>query len=92
VKHYLVCFDISEDKIRRRIGLLLERYGERIQYSVFEIVVRRNSELDKLKEKIDELLEPGDDLRFYFLNKDTLRQSFACNEKPMTVFPAAIVV
>lgn len=33
---YLVSYDITSDRRRRRIANLLENYGKRIQYSVFE--------------------------------------------------------
>jgi CRISPR-associated protein Cas2 len=31
-----VCYDITDDKIRSRAVKILEDYGERVQYSVFE--------------------------------------------------------
>jgi len=37
----LVSYDISNDKLRTRFAKFLQKYGERIQYSVFEI---KNSE------------------------------------------------
>lgn len=33
---YVISYDISEDKRRNRIAKLLEGYGCRVQYSVFE--------------------------------------------------------
>ena len=33
---YLVSYDITSDKRRRKIAKILENYGKRIQYSVFE--------------------------------------------------------
>ncbi len=33
---YLVCYDITDDRERRRIGKLLEGFGVRVQRSVFE--------------------------------------------------------
>ena len=89
---YLVCFDISEDKVRRRVGNYLERYGDRVQYSVFEIAVNRAEELNRLKQQIKDLLEPGDDVRFYYLNAESRRQSHDCNDNPVALFPAAIIV
>lgn len=34
---YLVLYDIESDKIRTRFSKFLEKYGRRLQYSVFEI-------------------------------------------------------
>ncbi|MBR6223969.1 MAG: CRISPR-associated endonuclease Cas2 [Lachnospiraceae bacterium] len=33
----MVSYDISDDKIRTKFSKFLEKYGHRIQYSVFEI-------------------------------------------------------
>jgi CRISPR-associated protein Cas2 len=37
----IVTYDISDDKLRTRFSKFLEKYGRRLQYSVFEI---RNSD------------------------------------------------
>ena len=34
-KHYLITYDISDDKRRTRVFDFLEGYGNRVQYSVF---------------------------------------------------------
>ena len=34
---YLVLYDIESDRLRTRFSKYLERYGRRLQYSVFEI-------------------------------------------------------
>lgn len=34
---YIVSYDISNDKLRRRFSKLLDKHGRRIQYSVFEL-------------------------------------------------------
>ena len=33
---YLVCYDITSDRVRNQIVKTLEGYGRRVQYSVFE--------------------------------------------------------
>lgn len=33
---YVISYDIDSDKVRRKLAKLLEGYGVRIQYSVFE--------------------------------------------------------
>lgn len=33
---FLICYDITNDLLRSKIVRILESYGERIQYSVFE--------------------------------------------------------
>lgn len=33
---FLICYDVVDDSLRSKIVKVLESYGERIQYSVFE--------------------------------------------------------
>lgn len=33
---YLVSYDVSSDKLRNKVVKVLEAYGQRVQYSVFE--------------------------------------------------------
>lgn len=51
---YLICYDIPDDKRRKKIADILEGYGSRVQYSVFESVLnaKQYKELRKrLKKK-----------------------------------------
>lgn len=48
----LVSYDISDDKLRTRFAKFLNKYGYRLQYSVFEI---RNS--DRILENITTKIE-----------------------------------
>ena len=36
----MIAYDISEDRIRYRVAKILENYGTRVQYSVFECKLR----------------------------------------------------
>jgi len=45
----LVSYDISNDKLRTRFAKYLSKYGNRLQYSVFEI---------KNSDRIIEILQP----------------------------------
>ena len=38
---FVVCYDVTSDKRRRKIAKCLDGYGDRIQDSVFELVVDR---------------------------------------------------
>jgi len=46
---FLVCFDISDDRMRYRVGKELAHYGLRVQRSVFEITLRSGEELTALR-------------------------------------------
>ncbi len=50
---YLVCFDISDDRARHKVGKLLLHYGSRVQESVFEIMVDDDTkQLQQLRDGI----------------------------------------
>ena len=52
---YLVSYDITSDRARNKSSKILEDYGVRIQYSVFECVLNKSG-LNELKKKLDELI------------------------------------
>jgi len=62
---YMVCYDISDDGRRRGVQKILEGYGERVQYSVFDCDI---SDLQyrtlraELSSKVD---NDTDSVRFY---------------------------
>ena len=62
----LISYDISSNKRRNRISTLLKSFGFRIQYSVFEATLSRDS-LKTLREKIVNYLEEHDNLKIFCL-------------------------
>nr|WP_321482176.1 CRISPR-associated endonuclease Cas2 [uncultured Cohaesibacter sp.] len=60
----VLCYDISNNKKRRRVATILENKASRVQYSVFETRITAKS-LAKLVSKIEPHLENGDSLRVY---------------------------
>lgn len=89
---YLACFDISDDKQRRYVSRRLEHYGLRVQYSVFEISVKNNLELEALKEELSEYIDTFDDIRFYHLCLSCRKKSKSIDDKNIAEFPLAVVV
>jgi len=67
-KFIIICYDISNNKRRTRIAKILEDYGIRVQYSVFECVLS-NTLLDELKMRIMDFVEEEDKdkVHFYYL-------------------------
>ena len=70
----VVCYDISDDQRRSRVADVLENYGVRVQYSVFECNLT-DDELSKLKSTVESLIMESDDhVRYYSLcGKDRRR-------------------
>ena len=71
---YVISYDIPDDKRRKKIADLLEGYGQRVQYSVFECPLNREKYNDfrRRLRKIVKLEE--DNVRFYPLSTHTLSQ------------------
>ncbi|MDA0129465.1 CRISPR-associated endonuclease Cas2 [Vibrio sp. MarTm2] len=71
--HYLICYDISDRKIRYRIEKALLGYGERVQYSVFECKLS-DAELVKLRLEVNRWLDEGDKVNYFRLCVHCLRR------------------
>lgn len=52
----IVAYDVADDRRRYRICKALERYGVRIQYSVFELTITRK-DLHKLVDRLNGLID-----------------------------------
>ncbi len=95
MKYYLICFDVHNDRLRYRVVKELRKHGYRVQYSVFEAAFRKRSQLHRLEKRLKWLCEQYEDdgnIRFYRINRQTLRDSFSLDRQPMMNYPASIVV
>ena len=63
---YVVSYDITSDRLRNKIAKILEGYGLRVQYSVFEchLTEKEYTELYRKLMKLMENVEEGN-IRFY---------------------------
>ena len=78
---FLVVYDISEDKIRNKVSKILKQYGQRVQYSAFEIEIAKEK-LKKLMEEIKVLINLESDSVFAFeLPENTLKETVKIGEK-----------
>ena len=64
----LLCYDISSDRLRRRVSRMLEEEATRVQFSVFEARLT-TSALNTLVRRTTEQLESTDSLRVYTIGK-----------------------
>lgn len=68
---YVIAYDISDDKRRKTISDILEGYGSRVQYSVFECVLSK-PQFQELTKKLKRVFEEEEDsLRFYPISQHT---------------------
>jgi CRISPR-associated protein Cas2 len=89
---YLITYDIPSNKRRKKVSDLLEGYGQRVQYSVFECMLELNKfrELKKRLQKRVDLEE--DSIRFYPLSGHTLSQVETWGGVPLTQIPGSFIV
>lgn len=57
---YVVCYDVADDRRRRRVAECLDGYGDRVQESVFEAVLDRPL-FEKLIAELGGLLDDAED-------------------------------
>lgn len=63
---YLVCFDITDDRVRYRAVKVLKGFGYRVQKSVFECPDLTEKKYLKLKDRLEGLIdETTDSVRYY---------------------------
>jgi CRISPR-associated protein Cas2 len=77
----LITYDIQDTKKRNKITALLESYGVRVNYSVFELEISKQK-LNTLLKKLKNLAKDYDSIRVYFFNKDTANKSFELFNRP----------
>lgn len=71
---WVVCYDIPDNRRRAKVAKLMEGYGRRAQYSVFECDISEDKRA-KLESRLRELLDSDeDDVRMYPLNQADLKR------------------
>lgn len=63
---YIVSYDLSDNKIRNKVAKVLEGYGMRVQYSVFECCISKK-QMEKLYGELLPIMqrEPEGNIRIY---------------------------
>jgi len=78
---YVVAYDVEDDRTRDRVANVMERFGKRVQKSVFECVLEA-PDLELMTRQLKkELGKPeGASVRIYRLCADCLDGSFGLGE------------
>jgi CRISPR-associated protein Cas2 len=66
---FMVCYDILNDRNRRKIQKILEGYGERVQFSLFECDISETQFRSLRGELISCSSDNGDSIRYYRICK-----------------------
>jgi CRISPR-associated protein Cas2 len=61
----VVAYDVTDDRRRARLATVLEDYGVRVQYSVFECTLG-STRLEELRRIAAEIIEPREDRIAYY--------------------------
>lgn len=89
---YVVVYDIPDDKRRKKVSDLLEGYGQRVQYSVFECILTK-AKYDELRQRLKPRTKLSEDsIRFYPLSKHTFGQVETWGEPQITKMPGSVVI
>lgn len=81
----LLTYDISNTKNRTKVAALLEGFGVRVNYSVFELDIKKHK-LKELLAKIETFCSKEDSVRVYRFTQDTIEQSYDLNKKKSKPF------
>jgi len=74
--NYLISYDIEDNKRRKKISDLLEGYGVRVNYSVFEFYLTQK-ELDEIIKEAKQILnKKKDSFRVYRVCENCVQKSF----------------
>ena len=68
VRLRVFCYDISDNRRRRRIATLLEDYATRVQESVFEARLSLGS-VQRISKKVAVIMQDSDSLRVYTIGR-----------------------
>jgi len=70
----VVSYDIEDDKKRFKVAQILENFGTRVQYSVFECIINEQ-QLKEIKEKTKNIIDKEkDSIRFYIICESCLKK------------------
>lgn len=61
----VIAYDVADDRRRTRLATVLEDYGDRVQYSVFECLLD-DRRLEDLRRAAAAILEPDEDRIAYY--------------------------
>ncbi len=77
--YILITYDIAKTKNRTKLATLLEGYGERVNFSVFELDIGKKK-LSYLLKEVKTFCEKRDSVRVYRFSQETIAHSFELND------------
>ena len=78
----VVAYDIKDDKRRNRIAKCLQGYGSRVNFSVFECILKAGPFM-KMKEELNRLTKQKDDnVRIYQVCRECIKKAEVIGSGP----------
>ncbi len=94
MRHWIICYDIEDNKERTRIYKCLLRYGTPIQKSVFEVSFperKRHLEKDMIQQ-LEAIASEYANIRFYNITERGKQNSWSFNHDLILNTPGAIII
>lgn len=90
--HIIVVYDIADNKRRERLRKALLRFGNRVQYSVFECELT-SRQIEKMAKAIRSImLEEKDNVRYYQICKNCVQSVEVFGGNPLTTIKDVYVI
>ena len=88
----LVVYDIPDNKRRLKLSTFLERYGRRVQKSVFECFLSL-PEMHQLYKRVQRQVNAVEDnVRFYWITTDAVSRTRTIGSMPPEPPPSAYII
>ncbi|MDM8562041.1 CRISPR-associated endonuclease Cas2 [Candidatus Marithioploca araucensis] len=89
---YVVCYDVNDDRVHNQIAQVLLKYGNQVQFSVFEVMLRSQDELKVLLEKLRKVADEQTNIRLYRLCENCRKMSCNLDQEEIAKMPAVIII
>ncbi len=89
MSRYIAAYDVTGEKRRRRIRAILSSYGQRVQQSVYEIIVEPH-ELPGLRVRLGAVLRPHDLFDLYPIDTQSNRTRLRWQRPPNGYDPVIV--
>lgn len=78
--HYVIAFDVSDDKVRRKLCKILLDKGVRIQESVFAVTLKKH-EITRIQKKLELCLNKKGVIHIFHICGACAKKSLAINRQ-----------
>ena len=87
---WVIAYDSPSNKRRRKLAKLLEGYGVRMQWSVFECRLRPH-QLQRLRHGLERIAEPADSIRLWSLPQRAVAAEQMGREVEVTIWQDKVI-